>query len=49
MASSGFGARECLDSTLAGEYRGLTLAQVGLRAGDIVSSGQRHRLLLEAA
>jgi molybdopterin/thiamine biosynthesis adenylyltransferase len=49
MASNGFGARECLDSTLAGEYRGLTLAQVGLRAGDIVSSGQRHRLLLEAA
>ena len=49
MASDGFGARECLDSTLAGEYGGLTLAQVGLRAGDIVSSGERHRLLVEAA
>jgi molybdopterin/thiamine biosynthesis adenylyltransferase len=49
MASSGFGARECLDSTLAVEHRGLTLAQVGLRAGDIVSSGERHRLLVEAA
>jgi hypothetical protein len=49
MASDGFSARECLDSTLAVEYRGLTLAQVGLRAGDIVSSGQRHRLLVEAA
>jgi molybdopterin/thiamine biosynthesis adenylyltransferase len=49
MASDGFGARECLDSTLASEYMGLTLAQVGLRAGDIVSSGERHRLLVEAA
>ncbi|MGB6902435.1 MAG: ThiF family adenylyltransferase [Acidobacteriaceae bacterium] len=49
MASDGFGAREWLDSTLAIEYRGLTLAQVGLRTGDIVSSGERHRLLVGAA
>ena len=49
MASAGFGARERLDATLAGEYSGLTLAQIGLRAGDIVSGADRHRRILEAA
>jgi molybdopterin/thiamine biosynthesis adenylyltransferase len=43
MVSSGFGSLECIDSSLVGEYSTLTLAQVGLHAGDIVSSGNRHR------
>ncbi|MGA7342135.1 MAG: ThiF family adenylyltransferase [Terracidiphilus sp.] len=49
MVSSGFGALERLDAALAGEYSGLTLAQIGLRAGDIVSGADRHRRILEAA
>jgi molybdopterin/thiamine biosynthesis adenylyltransferase len=55
MASSGFGSLERLDRRFAGEFASLTLAQAGLRAGDIVSGGgQHHRihhrmLQLEAA
>ncbi len=48
MASSGFGALERLEPRCAGEFMRLTLAQVGLRAGDILTSGARHRLLVEA-
>jgi molybdopterin/thiamine biosynthesis adenylyltransferase len=49
MASSGFGPLERLDAGSAREFMHLTLAQIGLRAGDIVSSGCRHRLLMEVA
>ena len=49
MVSTGFGSLERIDSYLVGENAGLTLAQVGLRAGDIVSGDNRHHRLLEAA
>lgn len=49
MVSSGFGSLQCIDSALVGEYSRLTLAQIGLRAGDIVSCGNRHHQILEAA
>ncbi len=53
MVSSGFGSIQRLDTGLAEEYRNLTLAQIGLCAGDIVSGGSlQHRIhhrLLEAA
>jgi hypothetical protein len=49
MITAGFGSLDRLDRELAGEYVSRTLAQVGLRAGDIVSGGNRHRRLLEAA
>jgi molybdopterin/thiamine biosynthesis adenylyltransferase len=42
MMSLSFGSRERLDSESAGEYSDLTLAQIGLRVGDIVSSDNRH-------
>lgn len=52
MVSSGFGSLDRLDRERVGEYCDLTLAQIGLRAGDIVSSGGRnHRIrhrMLEA-
>jgi molybdopterin/thiamine biosynthesis adenylyltransferase len=49
MVSPGFGSLERLDSESAGEHCDLTLAQIGLRAGDIVSSGNRHYRISEAA
>ena len=49
MASQGFGSLERLTPSLVRDYLHLTLADIGLHAGDIVSSGSRHRLLLEAA
>lgn len=49
MVSAGFGSLERIDSSLVGENTSLTLAQVGLRAGDIVSGDNRHHRLLEAA
>lgn len=49
MATIGFGALQRIDSALVGEYSGLTLEQIGLRAGDIVSDGSRHRRIMEAA
>ncbi|MGA3372079.1 MAG: ThiF family adenylyltransferase [Terracidiphilus sp.] len=45
MTSSGFGSLERLNRELAGEFAKLTLAEIGLRAGDIVSGGgQHHRI-----
>ena len=49
MVSTGFGSLERIDSILVGGNAGLTLAQVGLRAGDIVSGDNRHHRVLEAA
>jgi adenylyltransferase/sulfurtransferase len=49
MVSSGFGSLESLNQETAGEYAELTLDQIGLRAGDIVSSGKCEHRLLEAA
>ena len=49
MVSAGFGLLERIDSTLVGDSAALTLAQVGLRAGDIVTGNDRHHRLLEAA
>ena len=52
MASSGFGAFDVLDSDLAAPFLqlnpGLTLEQIGIRAGDIVSSSRGHRQIVEA-
>jgi molybdopterin/thiamine biosynthesis adenylyltransferase len=48
MVSPGFSTLERLDSGLAEEYRNLTLAQIGICAGDIVSSGARHYCIVEA-
>jgi molybdopterin/thiamine biosynthesis adenylyltransferase len=49
MVAPGFDARDRLDSSLSPEHRDLTLAQAGLRAGDVVSAGGWHYELLEAA
>jgi hypothetical protein len=49
MVSQGFGSLECLDAESAGEFLNLTLAQIGLRDGDIISSGKNSHWLLEAA
>ena len=53
MASCGFGSLERIDSSLVGEHLDLTLAEIGLCAGDIVSGGGKHRRMhhriLEAA
>ncbi len=49
MVSTGFGSLERIDSDLVGEFANLTLGQIGLRAGDIVSDDNRHHRLLEAA
>jgi hypothetical protein len=53
MVSSGFGSLDRLESELTEKYSNLTLAQIGLRAGDIVTGGgQHHRIhhrMLEAA
>jgi molybdopterin/thiamine biosynthesis adenylyltransferase len=49
MVSPDFASLERLDSNSAEEYSNLTLAQVGLRAGDVVSNGDRHYWISEAA
>jgi molybdopterin/thiamine biosynthesis adenylyltransferase len=49
MVDPGFGSCEHLDSNLPPEYRALTLAQAGLRHGDVISAGGWHYQLLEAA
>lgn len=49
LVTRGFGSLEQIDLNLVGEYSSLTLKQVGLRVGDIVSDGNRHHLLREAA
>jgi adenylyltransferase/sulfurtransferase len=48
MATPGFDAHDRLDAGLGAEYRALTLAQVGLRADDLVSAGDWHYQLKEA-
>jgi hypothetical protein len=49
MASLGFGARPLLDCANASEFSHRTLAEIGLQAGDVVSSYGRHRMFTEAA
>jgi molybdopterin/thiamine biosynthesis adenylyltransferase len=49
MVTSGFGALDRIDATLVGEYVNLTLAQIGIRVGDIVSGKARHHRIQEAA
>jgi hypothetical protein len=49
MASLGFGSLECLNAESAGYFSDRTLAQIGLRAGDIISGGKNNHWLLEAA
>jgi hypothetical protein len=49
MVTAGFGLLDRIDSALVEEYAGLTLAQIGLRTGDIVSGGAQHRRIQEAA
>jgi molybdopterin/thiamine biosynthesis adenylyltransferase len=49
MVSAGFGSLERLDAELAKEFSDFTLAQIGLRTGDIVSCGKWHHRELEAA
>lgn len=49
MVTIGFGALQRIDSTLVEGYSNLTLEQIGLRTGDIVSNGNRHRRIMEAA
>ena len=48
MVSLGFGSLERLDADSAGEFLNLTLAQIGLRDGDIISCGMNNHWLLEA-
>jgi len=49
MAAPGFEARDRLDANLPRECLNLTLAQIGLRAEDVVSAGDWHYQLKEAA
>jgi molybdopterin/thiamine biosynthesis adenylyltransferase len=49
MVSSGFGSLERLDSSTASDYSALTLEQIGLRDGDIVSASDRHYQVREVA
>jgi molybdopterin/thiamine biosynthesis adenylyltransferase len=54
MVATGIGSFDRLDRELAGDYLSLTLAQIGLRAGDIVTGGDwthriHHRMLETAA
>lgn len=50
MVTVGFGSFNRIDASLACGYEELTLAQIGLRTGDIVSDGsRRHRCFTEAA
>ena len=48
MVSAGFDSLESLDATSAGEFSELTLTQIGLRAGDIISSGINQQWMMEA-
>jgi hypothetical protein len=48
MVSSGFGSLENLNSETTKDFADLTLAQIGLRVGDIISSGNNNHWLLEA-
>ena len=49
MVIQNFDTIERLDGALPQEYRGLTLEQIGLRAGDVITCGDRHFNLSEAA
>ncbi len=49
MVTPGFGARERLDAGLPAKYRALTLAKIGVRAGDLVTAGTRHYQIMEAS
>ena len=49
MVTSGFGSLQRIDSRLVGAHSHLTLKQIGLRAGDIVSDGCRYRMIVEAS
>jgi len=49
MVSPDFSSLESLGSGLSEDCRSLSLAQIGLRVGDIVSSDERHYLIGEAA
>jgi molybdopterin/thiamine biosynthesis adenylyltransferase len=49
LASASFGSLERLHSAVGPEWTSLTLAQIGLRARDIVSAGTHHHYLLEDA
>ena len=49
MASPGFDTRYQLGSGLEADSRALSLAQVGLRAGDVVTAGDCHYELVEEA
>jgi len=49
MATPGFSTFERLDSRLPAEHRDLTLKQIGLRAEDVVTAGDWHYQLKEAA
>lgn len=49
MVTAGFGAIERLDSNTDSDSSHLTLAQIGLLNGDIVSCGNRHRRIVEAS
>jgi len=49
LVSTGFGSLESLNEETACEFTELTLAQIGLRAGDIISSGKCEHRILETA
>jgi molybdopterin/thiamine biosynthesis adenylyltransferase len=49
MVTTGFGSLQSLEPELVGENSNLTLAEIGLCAGDIVSGGNWHHRILEAA
>jgi hypothetical protein len=53
MVATGIGTFDRLDRAFAGEHTNLTLAEIGLRTGDIITGGDRHHRIqhrmLEAA
>jgi molybdopterin/thiamine biosynthesis adenylyltransferase len=53
MVATGIGTFDRLDRAFAGEHMNLTLAEIGLRTGDIITGGDRHHRIqhrmLEAA
>jgi hypothetical protein len=49
MTPADFGYFDHLDQANAADFLDLTLSSTGVRAGDIVSSYGRHRVLKEAA
>lgn len=49
MVTPSFGIMERLDSGLPADYRTLTLAQIGIRSADLVTAGDRHYWIEEAA